>query len=61
MNCEGTIVEAMRDAINFIKRNTRLAAKITQIQREDIPEYALITIYEVLTNTLVHADYSILE
>lgn len=58
-DCEGTIVEAMKDVPNFIRRNTRLAAKIDQIQRKDIPEYALIAIREVLTNALVHADYSI--
>ncbi len=58
-DCEGTVVEAMKDVLNFIRRNTRLAAKITQIQREDIPEYAIISIREVLTNALVHADYSI--
>lgn len=58
-DCEGTILEAMNDVPNFIRRNTRLAAKIDQIQRKDIPEYALIAIREVLTNALVHADYSI--
>lgn len=58
-DCEGTIIEAMKDVPNFIRRNTRLAAKIEQIRRKDIPEYALIAIREVLTNALVHADYSI--
>jgi Predicted transcriptional regulator containing an HTH domain and an uncharacterized domain shared with the mammalian protein Schlafen len=58
-DCEGTIIEAMKDIPNFIRRNTRLAAKIDQIRRKDIPEYALIAIREVLTNALVHADYSI--
>lgn len=58
-DCEGTIIEAMKDIPNFIRRNTRLAAKIDQIQRKDVPEYALIAIREVLTNALVHADYSI--
>lgn len=56
---EGTIVEAMKDVPNFIRRNTRLAAKINHIQRTDVPEYSLIAIREVLTNALVHADYSI--
>lgn len=58
-DCEGTIIDAMRDIPNFIRRNTRLAAKIEQIQRKDVPEYTLIAIREVLTNALVHADYSI--
>lgn len=58
-DCKGTIIEAMKEIHNFIRRNTRLAAKIDQIQRKDIPEYALVAIREVLTNALVHADYSI--
>lgn len=56
---QGTIIEAMKDVPNFIRRNTRMAAKIEQIQRVDVPEYALVAIREVLTNALVHADYSI--
>jgi ATP-dependent DNA helicase RecG len=58
-DCEGTIIEAMKEIPKFIRRNTRLAAKIDQIQRKDVPEYALVSIREVLTNALVHADYSI--
>ncbi len=58
-DCKGTIVEAMQEVPNFIRRNTRLAARIDGIHREDIPEYDLIAIREVLTNALVHADYSI--
>jgi ATP-dependent DNA helicase RecG len=58
-DCEGTIIEAMNKIPNFIRRNTRLAAKIEQIQRKDVAEYAPIAIREALTNALVHADYSI--
>lgn len=58
-DCQGTIIEAMSDIPNFITRNTRLAAQIDRIKRKDIPEYSLVTIREVLTNALVHADYSI--
>ena len=47
-DCPGTILEAVRDIPNFIKRNTRLAAQINQMRRKDIPEYALIAIREVL-------------
>lgn len=55
----GTIIDAMTEVPKFIKRNTRLAAKIEKIQRNDIPEYSPIAVREVLTNALVHADYSI--
>ncbi len=56
---EGTIVDATREVPGFIRRNTRVAAKIEGIQREDIPEYSEIALREVLVNALVHADYSI--
>lgn len=58
-DCEGSIVEAMKEIPRFIRRNTRLAAKIDQIKRVDISEYSLVAIREVLTNALAHADYSI--
>lgn len=56
---KGTILDAMNEVPKFIQRNTRLAAKIEKIQRVDIPEYSPVVIREILTNALVHADYSI--
>lgn len=56
---EGTLIEAMKEVTHFIRRNTRMAAKIESIQRVDIPEYSPLALREVLTNALVHADYSI--
>lgn len=55
----GTILEAVFEVPKFIKRNSRLAASIEKIKREDIPEYSPIIIREILANALVHADYSI--
>lgn len=55
----GSIVEAVKEVVAFIKRNTRMASKIETIQREDIPEYSSVVVREVLTNALVHADYAI--
>lgn len=49
----------MTEVPKFIKHNTRLAAKIEKIHRHDIPEYSPIAVREVLTNAVVHADYSI--
>ncbi len=56
---EGTILDAVHEIPKFIRRNTRVSAKINKIQREDIPEYSPILVREILTNALVHADYSI--
>ena len=55
---EGSILDAMEEVPKFIRRNTRLSAKIEKVQREDIPEYPLLIIREILTNALVHSDYS---
>ncbi len=57
---QGTILEAIGNISKFIQRNTRLAASIENIKRENIPEYAPVIIREILANALVHADYSIL-
>ena len=56
---EATIIEAMGEVPKFIRRNTRMAAKIQRIKLEDIPEYSSVAVREALTNALVHADYSI--
>ncbi len=56
---EGTILDAVNAVPKFILRNTRLAAKIQDIQRENIPEYPMTAIREVLINALAHCNYSI--
>ncbi len=56
---DGSIIEAMEEVPKFINRNTRLAAKIETMRRQNISEYPIIAVREVLTNALVHADYSI--
>lgn len=56
---EGSILQAMQEVPKFIRRNTKLSAKIDSLQRENIPEYSTVVIREVLTNAFVHADYSI--
>jgi ATP-dependent DNA helicase RecG len=56
---QGSILDAIDEVPKFIARNTRLAARIDQFHRTDIPEYPPIAIREVLVNALVHADYSI--
>lgn len=58
LDIEGTVLEALDEAPRFIRRNTRLAARIEQVRREDIPEYASGALREVLANAVAHADYS---
>jgi len=54
-----TVLEAIDDVFKFIRRNTRLAARITGVRREDISEYPEIALREVLVNAIAHADYSL--
>lgn len=58
-DCQGTIIDAVKEISNFIQRNTKLIAKFEKNKRKEIPEYSQITIHEVLINALAHADYSI--
>ena len=53
------MLEALEDVPKFIRRNTRLAAKITTMRRQDIPEYPEVPLREVLVNAVAHADYSL--
>jgi ATP-dependent DNA helicase RecG len=41
----------------FFKRNTRLASKIVEFKRVDIPEYPFEAIREAVVNALAHRDY----
>jgi len=52
------LIIAHAEIFAFIKRNTKMGAKIQNI-REDIPQYPLQAIREAVINAIVHADYSI--
>lgn len=42
----------------FFKRNTRLASKIVEFKRVDIPEYPFEAIREAVVNAMAHRDYN---
>lgn len=42
----------------FFKRNTRLASKIVEFKRVDIPEYPYEAIREAVINAIAHRDYT---
>lgn len=52
------LLDALTDVPKFIARNTRLASRIEEMQRQDIPEYSEIAIREALVNAVAHADYA---
>ena len=55
----GSVLNAIDDVPRFIRRNTRLASKIENMHRQDIPEYPELAIREILVNAISHADYSL--
>ncbi len=55
---EGTVLDALHEVPSFIERNTRLAALIESMRREDIPEYPEVALREGLTNAIAHTDYT---
>ncbi|MBI3920915.1 MAG: putative DNA binding domain-containing protein [Armatimonadetes bacterium] len=59
LDIEGSVLDAVDEVPRFIRRNTRMAAKIQTMRRQDIPEYPDIALREVLVNAIVHADYSL--
>jgi ATP-dependent DNA helicase RecG len=53
----GTVLDLMKEAEDFIKRNTRTALRIEGIEREEVQEYPLPVTREALVNALTHRDY----
>lgn len=52
-----TLLENIREAEDFIRKNTRVAAKIDALERKQVPEYPLVVIREALVNAFTHRDY----
>lgn len=59
LDIEGSVFDAIDEVPRFIRRNTRMAARIGTMRREDIPEYPEVAIREILVNAIAHADYSL--
>lgn len=59
LDIDGTVLDALEEAPKFIRRNTRLAARIVTMRRQDIPEYPEVALREILVNAVAHADYSL--
>lgn len=58
---EGTIRQMFECAMTFVKRNMKYRTVIDENtgKRDDVPEYPIIAIREIIINALVHRDYSI--
>ncbi|MFH1199681.1 MAG: ATP-binding protein [Candidatus Micrarchaeota archaeon] len=53
----GTLVLNLKEAEDFIRKNTRTAYKIEKAEREELPEYPVKVTREALVNALTHRDY----
>ncbi len=54
---KGPIYKMLDKVEAFFKRNTRLANKIVEFKRVDIPEYPYEAIREAIINAIAHRDY----
>ncbi|MYG68707.1 MAG: hypothetical protein F4199_01455 [Rhodothermaceae bacterium] len=54
---EGPLSTQITDAVKFVARNMRVAARKTPA-REDVPQYSLSAVFEAIVNAVVHRDYS---
>ncbi len=57
LDCFGTLPEMIDEAERFVRRNTRVAAKITGFERREITEYPYPAIREAIANAVAHRDY----
>lgn len=55
---EGPLPRQIEEAARFVIRNTRLGGRVEGLLRRDIHEYPLPAIRELITNAVVHRDYS---
>lgn len=55
----GKLSDIIDQAQSFIRRNTRVAARIEGFKREDLPQYDEIALREAVVNAVAHRDYSI--
>ncbi len=54
----GSLDRQIRDAVNFAKRNTRVAARKSP-GRVEVPQFNPRAVFEAVVNAAVHRDYSI--
>ena len=56
----GNVLLLLREAMNFIKANTRNGWKKLPDGRRNIPEYAERALLETIVNHLIHRDYTVM-
>jgi ATP-dependent DNA helicase RecG len=58
---EGTLGDQVSEAVAFVRKNIRVATKISEStgERTDMPQYPIEAVRELILNALIHRDYSI--
>ena len=59
IDIDGGILPALSEVPKFVRRNSRLASRISSFIRKDIPAYPDVALREILINAIAHADYSL--
>lgn len=57
LDCTSTLPEMIDEAERFVRRNTRVAAKITGFERREVTEYPYPAVREAIANAVAHRDY----
>ena len=55
---KGPFYKMLDDVEAFLKRNKRIASKVVEFKRVDIPEYPYEAIREAIINAIAHRDYT---
>lgn len=60
LDIDGTVLDAITEVEAFVARNTRTGGRFSgKMRREDVPEYAPVTVRELLLNAIAHTDYAL--
>ncbi len=54
----GPVDRQIIEACKFVRMNMRVAARKRSGGREDIPQYSMLAVFEAVTNSVAHRDYS---
>ena len=55
----GSLIMLLNEGFSFVKRNMKTAWKKTANSRIELPDYCERSVFEVLSNALIHRDYLI--
>lgn len=58
MDIAGPLDQQIRDAVRFVLRNRRVAAR-KEPARRDVPQYSERAVFEAVVNAVVHRDYAV--